>query len=131
MSCLPLVSRSTEEWGQGSLLSTDGLLTVACRSLSRHWSFVSCHVYAYNVLWNIFPVQGILWPVFHHVVDVYGDQVMRFFTQDTMADLWQCYANVNRRFRDKIVEVCVLCLLCVSCPFSFVCSFFGEGVLCS
>ncbi|CBJ29609.1 Trehalose 6-phosphate synthase, family GT20 / Trehalose 6-phosphate phosphatase [Ectocarpus siliculosus] len=50
-------------------------------------------------------MRGILWPVFHHVVDVYGDQVMRFFTQDTMADLWQCYANVNRRFRDKIVEV--------------------------
>eukprot|EP00903_Cladosiphon_okamuranus_P012881 g12029.t1 len=49
--------------------------------------------------------KGVLWPVFHHVVDVYGDQVMRFFTQDTLADLWQCYANVNRRFRDKIVEV--------------------------
>lgn len=43
--------------------------------------------------------------MFHHVVDVYGDQVMRFFTQDTLADLWQCYGNVNRRFRDKIVEV--------------------------
>ena len=72
-------------------------------------------------------VQGVLWPVFHHVVDVYGDQVMRFFTQDTLADLWQCYANVNRRFRDKIVEVrvcawslpawpgpivCCPCLLC-------------------
>lgn len=50
-------------------------------------------------------VQGVLWPVFHHVVDVYGDHVMRFFTQDTLAELWQCYANVNRRFRDKIVEV--------------------------
>ncbi|CAM9975335.1 unnamed protein product [Pylaiella littoralis] len=49
--------------------------------------------------------KGVLWPVFHHVVDVYGDQVMRFFTQDTLADLWQCYGNVNRRFRDKIVEV--------------------------
>lgn len=49
--------------------------------------------------------QGVLWPVFHHVVDVYGDLVMRFFTQDTLADLWQCYTNVNRRFRDKIVEV--------------------------
>lgn len=50
-------------------------------------------------------MQGVLWPVFHHVVDVYGDLVMRFFTQDTLADLWQCYANVNRRFRHKIVEV--------------------------
>ncbi|CAN0083615.1 unnamed protein product, partial [Hapterophycus canaliculatus] len=49
--------------------------------------------------------QGVLWPVFHHVVDVYGDHVMRFFTPDTLAELWQCYANVNRRFRDKIVEV--------------------------
>lgn len=47
--------------------------------------------------------KGILWPVFHHVVDVYGDLVMKFFTQ--LNDLWQCYANVNRRFRDKIVEV--------------------------
>lgn len=50
-------------------------------------------------------MQGILWPVFHHVVDVYGDLVMRFFTKDTLADLWQSYAIVNRRFRDKIVEV--------------------------
>lgn len=49
--------------------------------------------------------KGVLWPVFHHVVDVYGDQVMRFFAQDVLADLWQAYANVNRRFRDKIVEV--------------------------
>jgi trehalose 6-phosphate synthase/phosphatase len=48
-------------------------------------------------------IQGILWPVFHHVVDVYGDLVMKFFTQ--LKDLWQCYTTVNRRFRDKIVEV--------------------------
>ena len=47
----------------------------------------------------------MLWPVFHHVVDVYGDQVMRFFAQDVLSELWQAYANVNRRFRDKIVEV--------------------------
>ena len=55
---------------------------------------------------NFGGTQGVLWPVFHHVVDVYGDLVMRFFNQDTLADLWQCYANVNRRFRDRIVEVC-------------------------
>ena len=28
---------------------------------------------------------------------------MKFFTQ--LNDLWQCYTNVNRKFRDKIVEV--------------------------
>lgn len=56
--------------------------------------------------WSLFCVwQGVLWPVFHHVVDVYGDLVMRFYAQDALAELWQCYANVNRRFRDKIVEV--------------------------
>ncbi|CAN0170701.1 unnamed protein product, partial [Discosporangium mesarthrocarpum] len=49
--------------------------------------------------------KGVLWPAFHHVVDVYGDLVLRFFAQPTLSELWQCYTNVNRRFRDKIVEV--------------------------
>lgn len=71
--------------------------------------FCSC-LLSLSWLHSFVSMQGVLWPVFHHVVDVYGDQVMRFFTQDTLADLWQCYANVNQRFRDKIVEVlpCVL-----------------------
>eukprot|EP00612_Vaucheria_litorea_P006132 CAMPEP_0171470926 /NCGR_PEP_ID=MMETSP0946-20130122/414_1 /TAXON_ID=109269 /ORGANISM="Vaucheria litorea, Strain CCMP2940" /LENGTH=1149 /DNA_ID=CAMNT_0012000347 /DNA_START=172 /DNA_END=3621 /DNA_ORIENTATION=- len=47
--------------------------------------------------------KGILWPVFHHVVDVYGNLAMKFFGQ--LKDLWQCYTTVNRFFRDKIVEV--------------------------
>lgn len=92
-----------EEWDEGTLLSTDGLLY---RCITPTFPVTALPVVGCSMSCGIFPVQGILWPVFHHVVDVYGDQVMRFFTQDTMADLWQCYANVNRRFRDKIVEVC-------------------------
>lgn len=47
--------------------------------------------------------KGVLWPVFHHVVDVYGDFVTKFLPH--LNDLWQCYTQVNRHFRDKIVEV--------------------------
>ncbi|CAM9491363.1 unnamed protein product, partial [Chrysoparadoxa australica] len=48
--------------------------------------------------------KGILWPVFHHVLDVYGNLASKH-RQPQLSRLWQAYSTVNTCFRDKVVEV--------------------------
>lgn len=49
--------------------------------------------------------KGTLWPVFHHILDVYGSRPTRFWDQKTQDSVWHSYSHVNMRFRDKVVEV--------------------------
>jgi len=49
--------------------------------------------------------KGTLWPVFHHILDVYGPKPTRFWDQRTQDSVWHSYSHVNMRFRDKVVEV--------------------------
>lgn len=48
--------------------------------------------------------KGVLWPVFHHVVDIYGDLAIKFWEAKTINDLWLAYMSVNQKFGKKIVE---------------------------
>ena len=54
--------------------------------------------------------KGILWPVFHHILDIYNDVPTRFLATDdgvkvAHSNIWSVYKVVNMKFRDKIVEV--------------------------
>jgi trehalose 6-phosphate synthase/phosphatase len=46
-----------------------------------------------------------MWPVMHHVADVYGPLNQTDIGAKGQQDLWFTYSTVNRLFRDKIVEV--------------------------
>ena len=46
-----------------------------------------------------------LWPVLHHIADVYAPLANNDFGAQAQQDLWFTYTTVNRLFRDKIVEV--------------------------
>jgi len=48
--------------------------------------------------------KGVLWPVFHNVVDIYGDSAIEFWAPDALDDLWSAYTKVNQHFFKKIVE---------------------------
>lgn len=54
--------------------------------------------------YDIFCKQN-LWPVLHHIADVYGPLNQSDFGAKAQQDLWFTYSTVNRLFRDKTVEV--------------------------
>ena len=46
-----------------------------------------------------------LWPILHHVADVYGTHVGSEGSAQAQQDIWFTYTTVNRMFRDKVVEI--------------------------
>lgn len=46
-----------------------------------------------------------LWPVLHHIADVYGPAAKESEKKHSTEDLWYSYTTVTRYFRDKVVEV--------------------------
>lgn len=54
--------------------------------------------------YDIFCKQN-LWPVLHHIADVYGPVNQSDIGAKAQQDLWFTYTTVNRLFRDKVVEV--------------------------
>jgi trehalose 6-phosphate synthase/phosphatase len=46
-----------------------------------------------------------LWPVLHHIADVYGPSNQSDFGAKAQQDLWFTYTTVNRLFKEKVVEV--------------------------
>jgi trehalose 6-phosphate synthase/phosphatase len=50
-------------------------------------------------------VMGTLWPVFHHITDVYSTVPSRWWNREEQDKRWQAYTLVNRIFANKVVEV--------------------------
>jgi len=46
-----------------------------------------------------------LWPILHHVADVYGTHIRSEDSAQAQQDIWFTYTTVNRLFRDKVVEI--------------------------
>ena len=46
-----------------------------------------------------------LWPILHHVADVYGTHTRNEDSAQAQQDIWFTYTTVNRLFRDKVVEI--------------------------
>lgn len=49
--------------------------------------------------------SGTLWPVFHNIVDVYGELPTRWWNPNDQKDAWRSYTDANRIFVDKVIEV--------------------------
>ena len=54
--------------------------------------------------YDVFCKQN-LWPVLHHVADVYGPLNLNDSNAQAQQDLWFNYTTVNRLFKDKVIEV--------------------------
>ena len=48
--------------------------------------------------------KGTLYPVFHNVVDVYGDIPTRWWHKGQQSGRWKAYTNANARFAATVVE---------------------------
>eukprot|EP01138_Halocafeteria_seosinensis_P014969 gb/GECG01015281.1/.p1 GENE.gb/GECG01015281.1/~~gb/GECG01015281.1/.p1 ORF type:complete len:1335 (+),score=160.38 gb/GECG01015281.1/:1-4005(+) len=48
--------------------------------------------------------KDTLWPVFHNVVDVYGEYPTRWWNRTKQGGRWKAYTDVNRIFAEKVVE---------------------------
>ncbi len=46
-----------------------------------------------------------LWPILHHVADVYGTHTRSEDSAQAQQSIWFTYTTVNRLFRDKVVEI--------------------------
>ena len=46
-----------------------------------------------------------LWPILHHVADVYGTYTRKEDSAQAQQNIWFTYTTVNRLFRDKVVEI--------------------------
>lgn len=46
-----------------------------------------------------------LWPVFHNIVDVYGELPTRWWNANQQKDAWRSYTDANKIFVDKVIEV--------------------------
>ncbi|CAM9629073.1 unnamed protein product, partial [Laminaria digitata] len=49
--------------------------------------------------------KGVLWPVMHSMLEIYDDQPNSLPDAESINTGWQAYKEVNRAFRDKVVEV--------------------------
>lgn len=49
--------------------------------------------------------KGILWPVMHNILEMYDDLPNSLLDPKAIAEGWQAYKQVNKAFRDKVVEV--------------------------
>jgi trehalose 6-phosphate synthase/phosphatase len=48
--------------------------------------------------------KGTLWPVFHNVMDVYGEIPTRWWLKGQQSDRWKAYTDANARFAATVVE---------------------------
>lgn len=48
--------------------------------------------------------KGTLWPVFHNVMDVYGEIPTRWWHKGQQSDRWKAYTDANARFAATVVE---------------------------
>eukprot|EP00904_Undaria_pinnatifida_P002011 jgi/Undpi1/11810/HiC_scaffold_4.g01509.m1 len=49
--------------------------------------------------------KGVLWPVMHNMLEIYDDLPNSLPNSESINTGWQAYKEVNRAFRDKVVEV--------------------------
>ncbi|CAN0397524.1 unnamed protein product, partial [Ectocarpus sp. 12 AP-2014] len=49
--------------------------------------------------------KGVLWPVMHGMLEMYDDLPNSLLDDAAITQGWQAYKQVNRAFRDKVVEV--------------------------
>lgn len=76
-------------------------ITAALLPLNCHPLFVDRRTH--NQFYEVF-CKSHLWPVLHHVADVYGPLKSSINAQ-AQQDVWFTYTTVNRLFRNKIFEV--------------------------
>ena len=48
--------------------------------------------------------RDTLWPIFHNVIDVYGELPTRWWVRERQADRWKSYCDGNQRFAAAVVE---------------------------
>jgi trehalose 6-phosphate synthase/phosphatase len=77
-------------------------VAAALLELNCHPIFVnqSMHYKFYDMF-----CKQTVWPVLHHIADVYGPLNQSDFGAKAQQDVWFTYSTVNRLFRDKVVEV--------------------------
>lgn len=78
-------------------------------SVSRVLLAMNCHAVfisqiMYKQFYDIYCKQ-YLWPLMHHVADIYGPLNLTDLGAKTQQDLWFNYSTVTRLFRDMVVEV--------------------------
>ncbi|CAM9678759.1 unnamed protein product, partial [Sphacelaria rigidula] len=49
--------------------------------------------------------KGVLWPVMHNILEMYDDLPDSLLDPSAIAEGWQAFKQVNKAFRDKVVEV--------------------------
>jgi trehalose 6-phosphate synthase/phosphatase len=49
--------------------------------------------------------KGVIWPVLHHIADIYGPSEQTIIGGQTQQDFLYWYTTVNQKFRSQIVEV--------------------------
>eukprot|EP01041_Mallomonas_annulata_P009119 gene9119-18891_t len=93
----------------GSVRYTDGIepededaIEEALRTMNCHPIFINAN--SHHQFYDMFCKKN-LWPVLHHIADVYGPLNESDMNAQAQQDLWFTYTTVNRLFKDKIVEV--------------------------
>jgi trehalose 6-phosphate synthase/phosphatase len=77
-------------------------VTIALLELNCHPIFINS--VDHRKFYNKYCKQH-LWPLLHQIADVYGPINHADIGAKGQADLWYTYSTVNRKFRDKVVEV--------------------------
>jgi len=48
--------------------------------------------------------KDTLWPIFHNLIDVYGEMPTRWWAGSRQSDRWKAYMDVNQKFATTVVE---------------------------